>query len=94
MKTEIELPLSGINAETPWLATIPVLASIYSDAQKTMGAIRMDVFRASDRINSKGETLPGNGLAAHNAVVRRGRRVLVDVRAYGNWLAGRAPSKP
>jgi hypothetical protein len=76
---------------TPWLATVPVLASIYADAGKTPGAIRMDVFKADDRLNSRGETLKGNGLAEHGAIVRRGRKVLIDVHRYGNWLAGRPP---
>jgi hypothetical protein len=76
----------------PWLATVAVLASIYADAGKTSGAIRMDVFKADDRLNSRGETLKGNGLAEHGAIVRRGRKVLIDVHRYGNWLAGRSPA--
>lgn len=79
------------NAATPWLATVAVLASIYADAGKTPGAVRMDVFKAADRLNSRGERIPGNGLAQHGAIVRRGRRVLIDVRRYGDWLAGREP---
>lgn len=76
---------------TPWLATVPVLASVYADAGKTPGAIRMDIFKAGDRINSRGEKIEGNGLAAYGAIVRRGRKVLIDVHRYGNWLAGRPP---
>lgn len=83
---------AGTPSTTPWLATVPVLASIYSDAGKTPGAIRMDVFKADDRLNSRGETLKGNGLAEHGAIVRRGRKVLIDVHRYGNWLAGRSPA--
>lgn len=83
---------AGVNAPaTPWLATVPVLASVYADAGKTPGAIRMDIFKAGDRINSRGEKIEGNGLAAYGAIVRRGRRVLIDVHRYGNWLAGRPP---
>lgn len=77
---------------TPWLATVPVLASIYGDAGKTNGAIRMDIFKADDRLNSRGEVVKGNGLAEHGAIVRRGRKVLIDVHRYGNWLAGRSPA--
>lgn len=78
-------------AATPWLATVDIAATVYSDAGKTPSAIRADVFKAEDRLNSRGERIPGNGLAAHGAVIRRGRKVLIDVRAYGNWLAGRDP---
>jgi len=82
----------GLNPPaTAWLATIPVLASVYADAGATPGSVRMDVFKAEDRLNSRGEKIAGNGLAAHGAIVRRGRKVLIDVRRYGNWLAGRPP---
>lgn len=80
-----------IKPETPWLATVQVTASIFADAGKTTGAVRMDIFKADDRVNSRGEKIKGNGLAAHRAVVRRGRRVLLDVHRYGNWLAGIPP---
>lgn len=74
-----------------WIVTVDVLASIYADARKTPSAIRADIFKAEDRFNSRGERIPGNGLAAHRAVIRRGRKVLIDVHRYGNWLSGRDP---
>jgi len=75
-----------------WIVTVDVLASIYADAGKTPSAIRADIFKAEDRLNSRGERIAGNGLAAHGAVIRRGRKVLLDVHRYGNWLAGREPT--
>ncbi|MDP2369819.1 hypothetical protein [Rhodoferax sp.] len=78
---------------TPWLATVPVLASIYADAGVTPGGVRMDIFKADDRLNSRGEKIEGNGLAKYGAIVRRGRKVLIDVHRYGAWLAGRAPAQ-
>lgn len=74
-----------------WMVTVDVLASIYVDARKTPSAIRADIFKAEDRLNSRGERIAGNGLAAHGAIVRCGRKVLIDVHRYGNWLAGRPP---
>lgn len=79
------------NSATPWLATVPVLASIFADAGKTPGAVRMDIWKAEDRKNSRGEVIRGNGLAQHHAIVRNGRKVLLIVPRYGNWLAGRPP---
>ena len=76
---------------TPWLVTVEILSTIYSDAGKTPSAIRADVFKAADRLNSRGERIAGNGLAAHGAIVRRGRKVLINVPRYGNWLAGLPP---
>ena len=31
-----------------------------------------------------------DGLASTGAIIRRGRRVLVDLDRYGSWLAGAA----
>ena len=92
METEVSYIESGSTGVPPtWLATVPVLAKIYADAGATPAGIRMDIFKADDRLNSRGEKIVGNGLAAHQAIVRRGRKVLVDVVRYGNWLAGRPP---
>jgi hypothetical protein len=82
-----------ITAVTQWLTTIAVAATVFADAGETPGAIRMNVFKAEDRKNSRGETIKGNGLAEHGAIVRCGRKVLIDVNRYGNWLAGRPPVK-
>jgi hypothetical protein len=79
------------NADASWMVTVDVLASIYADAGKTPSAIRADIFKAEDRLNSRGERIAGNGLAAHGAIVRRGRKVLIEVNRYGEWLAGQAP---
>lgn len=78
----------------PWLVTVRVLSEIYAEAGKTEPAIRADIFKAEDRINSRGERIPGNGLAEHKAIVRQGRKVLLDVHRYGNWLARRPPIQP
>ena len=73
------------------LATVENAAKHFAKAGQTPGAIRCNVFKADNRLNSRGETLQGNGLAAHGAIIRRGRRVLIDLERYGNWLAGRKP---
>ena len=80
------------NSSPCWIVTVDVLASIYADAGKTPSAIRADIFKAEDRLNSRGERIAGNGLADYGAVIRRGRKVLLDVNRYGNWLAGKEPA--
>lgn len=80
-----------MTAETlPRLATIDNAAKAFADAGQTANAIRANIFKAADRHNSRGEKINGNGLAATGAVIRRGRRVLVDLDRYGAWLAGGA----
>ncbi len=95
METTLATIAANVNnaaPATPWLATVEVTATVFADAGKTASAIRADIFKAEDRLNSRGERISGNGLAAHGAVIRRGRKVLLDVHRYGNWLAGRPPA--
>lgn len=67
------------------------LATVRQTAQAYKGvfsesAIRDLVFRAEPRFNFKGDRLPGNGLAEAGALVRIGRRVLIDLDAFEEWL--------
>ena len=78
----------------PRLATVKNTAKAFCNAGETENAIRANVFKAEDRINSRGEKIPGNGLAASGAIIRRGGKILIDLDRYGAWLAGRAgPSR-
>lgn len=72
------------------LATVANAAKAFADAGQTPLAIRANIFKSDDRLNSRGEAIRGNGLAATGAVIRRGRRVLIDLDRYGAWLAGGA----
>lgn len=76
----------------PRLATIERAAEIFADAGETPSAIRANVFKADDRYNSRGEKIAGNGLAATGAIIRRGRKVLIDIDRYGAWLSGHKDS--
>ena len=79
------------NPSTPNLATVENASRHFANAGQTPGAIRCNVFKADNRLNSRGESIQGNGLAAYGAIIRRGRRVLIDLDRYGAWLAGQAP---
>jgi hypothetical protein len=54
----------------------------------TEASLRNLIYGAEPRLNSRGERIEGNGLAECGALVRVGRRVLIDVRAFfGPWIA-------
>ena len=53
----------------------------------TQAALRNLVLNSADRLNSRGERIPGNGLEAAGAVIRVGRRVLIDEGAFFRWVA-------
>ncbi len=72
------------------LATVEIAAAYFADAGETPPAIRANIFKAADRTNSRGEKISGNGLEKYGAIIRRGRKVLIDLDRYAAWLAGRA----
>lgn len=53
----------------------------------TQAALRNFILNSADRVNSRGERIPGNGLAEAGAIVRVGRRVLIDEQAFFRWIA-------
>ena len=72
----------------PKLATVKTLPSCFPLLELTAAAIHGHIFKSEDRLDSKGRKIPGNGLAQYGAIIRRGRKVLIDVDRYGAWLAG------
>ena len=52
----------------------------------SQSAMRHLIFCSEDRLNSKGETIPGNGLAKAGAIIRVGRKVLIELNAFDKWL--------
>src|SRR5512135_1395360 len=53
----------------------------------TPPALRNLILNAEDRVNSRGERIRGNGLIEAGAIVRVGRRVLIDEQAFFYWIA-------
>lgn len=72
----------------PTLSTAKNLPSFFPAVGLTLAAIHGQIFKAEDRFNSRGERIAGNGLAEHGAIIRRGRKVLIDVDKYAAWLSG------
>ena len=85
-----QLPNLGINL--PTLSTVRNLPSFFPSADLTIPAVHSHIFKSQDRFDSKGRRIPGNGLADTGAIIRRGRKVLIDVDRYGAWLAGKPRS--
>jgi len=78
----------------PRLYTVKNTAAVLAPTTaKTEPAIWADVFKSQDRFNSRGEKICGNGLAATGAIIRRGRKVLIDIDLYMAWLSGRESEK-
>lgn len=52
----------------------------------TPASLRNLILNSADRVSSRGR-IPGNGLAEAGAIVRVGRRVLIDEQAFFRWIA-------
>ncbi|WP_287366323.1 hypothetical protein [Thauera sp.] len=72
------------------VATVAQVANLYPVF--TQAALRDLIFKASDRFNSRGDRIAGNGLAEAGAIIRIGRKVLFDLDAFEAWIDSRASS--
>lgn len=70
----------------PTLSTVKNLSAFFPSVGLTPAAIQGHIFKAADRFDSKGRKIAGNGLAKTGAIIRRGRKVLIDVDKYSAWL--------
>ena len=50
-------------------------------------AVRALIYASEDRVNSRNERIPGNGLAAAGAIWRLGSRVLLSPSKFLFWVA-------
>ena len=68
----------------------PVFFSVKQFSEKhpafSCAALRNLIFRATSRKSSRGD-IPGNGLVESGAIVRLGRRVLIEERTFLSWVA-------
>ena len=67
------------------LRTVRLFAERYG--AWTEPGLRNLILNAESRLNSRGVQIPGNGLAEAGAIVRVGRRVLIDEEAFFRWIA-------
>ncbi len=64
--------------------TVRQLAGLPQYPWLTESSVRHLIHNAQPRVNSKGEQIGGNGMAS--AILRVGRRVIIDLRAFEAWL--------
>ena len=66
------------------LVTVRQLAQLPKYGWLTESAVRHLIFEANPRYNSRGDLVGGNGLEM--AIVRLGRRLLIDLAAWDAWI--------
>ncbi len=73
------------------LATVAQTAAAYPAFPPL--ALRDLIFKAEDRFNSRGDCIPGNGLAEAGAIIRIGRKVLIDLDRFEAWIDSHSSSR-
>jgi len=68
------------------LVTVRQLAGLPGYRCFSEAALRHLVFSAQARYGSNGHLIPGNGLQESGAILRIGRKVLIDLDAFDAWL--------
>jgi hypothetical protein len=53
----------------------------------TTGALRHLLYNAKPRYSASGEMIAGNGLVEAGAIVRIGRKILIDAAKFREWVS-------
>ncbi len=78
---------AAINVRNGKLVTVNKMTKMakYSEAF-TVASLRALIFNSKSRKGRKGELIPANGLREAGAIIRIGRKVLIDTDAFDNWI--------
>lgn len=76
-----------IQQATSRTVTVKELPMLPGYGWLTEAALRHLIFKALPRKNSKGEALPTNGLSEAGAIIRLGRKVLIDLDRFDQWVS-------
>lgn len=68
------------------LFTIRQLVCLPEFSFLTENAVRHYIFYSKERPSADGGMLPANGLAEAGALVRIGRKILISVPEFRNWI--------
>jgi len=87
---------SALASAYPRVEPPPVYLTVVQFSERnpafTPPALRNLIFKAGSRQSSKGE-VTGNGLAEASAIIRLGRRVLIDEAKFLAWVAKAGSAK-
>jgi|TARA_B100000315_G_scaffold250438_1_gene283262 hypothetical protein len=72
--------------ETRRVYSVKQIPSLPGYTWLSASSLRHIIFNSKNRMRSGGESIPGNGLAEERAIIRVGRKVLIDLDAFDRWL--------
>lgn len=79
MENPVESSLHFVSVKT--MAALPQYCNAF-----TVGALRALIFKAGPRFSSSGSRIKGNGLFESGAIIKVGRRILINIDAFDKWL--------
>ena len=85
MQTQQAAAVAGVAINAPTRQVFTVRQFAERNPAFSQAAMRNLVFKADPGHSSKGE-IPGNGLIEAGAVIRIGRKVLIDEEAFFAWV--------
>jgi len=71
---------------TSRLVTVAQLPDVDGYGWLTEPAIRHLLFNAKSRYASNGDVIAGNGLEESGAIIRLGRKILIDIEKFNEWV--------
>lgn len=79
METSTVNPLRAVSVKQ--MAALPPYKGMFTEP-----ALRALIHKSEPSYSSRGEVIPGNGLLEAGAIIRLGRRVLIDLDRFDGWL--------
>lgn len=81
----MEIKMSENEKKQARLVTVNDLAAM-PEYPFSLAALRHLIFQADDRIASNGDTIQGNGLKQIGAIIRIGKKILIDLDKFDEWI--------
>lgn len=75
-----------VEASQRVLFTVEEFVQLPEFSYLTRSSLRHLIFNSSDRESAGGEVISGNGLDASGAIVRIGRKVLINSQKFREWI--------
>ncbi|QQG36703.1 MAG: hypothetical protein HYS17_02710 [Micavibrio aeruginosavorus] len=55
----------------------------------TEAVLRRLIFNSKPQYSASGKVVAGNGLAEYGAIIRIGKKILIDLDAFDQWIASK-----
>ena len=68
------------------LVTVKMLVSMPDYSWLTEASLRQIIFNSESQLDSKGNHISGNGLKEAGGIIRLGRKVLIDLDCFDQWV--------